>query len=208
MIFLRYLELQTLHRDLLTMHIPLGGIHVTGRVQLPTTETLPEGSCLTVSSRKLIQCRHNNCKIPPVATKTFDNVQNDRGIPYSLRLPVATPGKYIISAVVNRGWCKSEDSTEWIKTGDFFNKKVHDFEIKNDTSVVAKNIETKAYETEVQKTGINFEITKKNHCEGVVHSLRLVNIGEKNEKKEIKLKKFISLSETMLNYESLMVFRF
>ncbi|XP_057314762.1 uncharacterized protein LOC130655955 [Hydractinia symbiolongicarpus] len=129
-------------------------IYVSGRVLFPTNEPIPPESCLTISSRKLIQCRNNNCKIPPVSTRTFENVTNEGGIPYSLLLPVATPGKYIISAVVNLGWCKTEGGSKWIQQGDYYNDKVHDFEIKNETTSVGKNIKVMPFETEVEKTGV------------------------------------------------------
>lgn len=130
------------------------GIYVSGRVLFPTNEPIPPESCLKVSSRKLIQCKNNNCKIPPVSTRTFENVTNEGGIPYSVLLPVATPGKYIISAVVNLGWCKTEGGSKWIQQGDYYNDKVHDFEIKNETTSVGKNINVKPFETEVEKTGV------------------------------------------------------
>lgn len=133
--------------------LSIGGIYVSGRVLFPTNEPIPPESCLTVSSRKLIQCKNNNCKIPPVSTRTFENVTNEGGIPYSVLLPVATPGKYIISAVVNLGWCKTEGGSKWIQQGDYYNDKVHDFEIKNETTSVGKNINVKPFETEVEKTG-------------------------------------------------------
>jgi len=115
---------------------------------------LLERACLTISSRKLIQCKSNTCKIPPVATKTFENITNDGGIPYTLLLPVASPGKYIISAVVNNGWCKYNDLKDWIHAGDFYNTKVHDFEIKTDTLVVGKNIQVEKFDPEEPKPGV------------------------------------------------------
>ena len=126
---------------------------MSGRVILPPEyNEIPEGSCLTVSSRKLIQCRNNNCKIPPVATKTIENVNADGGIAYSLLLPDATAGRYIISAVVNLGWCKTVDGKEWIRIGDLYNDKVHDFEIKNKTDI-GKNIKVTQFEPEKTKSG-------------------------------------------------------
>ena len=120
----------------------------------PNQADLQSGSCLTVSSRKLIQCRNNNCKIPPVATKTIEGIEGvDGGIPYSLRLPDATPGKYIISAVVNLGWCKANDGDDWIRMNDLYNDKIHDFEIKNQTNV-EKIIKVTRFEPEQAKTGI------------------------------------------------------
>ena len=133
---------------------------VSGRVLMPLSEPpLFEGSCLTISSRKLIQCKYNNCKIPPVASKIFENITNDGGIPYTLLLPVATPGKYIISAVVNNGWCKIDGNLkDWIRPGDFYNTKVHDFEIKQDTLFVGKNIKVTKFEPEIPKPGKNYKL--------------------------------------------------
>ena len=128
---------------------------VTGRVIISDeNQVLPPETCLTVSSRKLIQCKNAACQVPPVATKTFVNVINDKGIPYSMRLLSHSPGKYIISAVVNLGWCRTENGTEWIKEGDLYNDKIHDYEIDNNTSIVGKNIYVVPLASELNTAGI------------------------------------------------------
>ncbi|XP_012563175.2 uncharacterized protein LOC100201986 isoform X1 [Hydra vulgaris] len=130
------------------------GVFVTGRVILSNeNQVLPPETCLTVSSRKLIQCKNAACQVSPVATKTFVNVINNNGIPYSLQLMSHTPGKYIISAVVNLGWCRIENGTDWIKEGDLYNDKIHDYEIDNKTTVVGKNIYVVPLASELNPSG-------------------------------------------------------
>lgn len=125
------------------------GTTISGRVLFPPEITeIGNGSCLTVSSRKLIKCKNNHCKIPPVASKTWEMVEYDnRGIPYSLFLPVSSPGSYLISAVINNGWCKLYSQGVWIKDGDLYNDKVHDFELKSPSQPIGKNIQISLYTT-------------------------------------------------------------
>ena len=70
---------------------------------------------------------------------------NPGGIPYSLYLPINSPGSYLVSAVINNGWCKSHTQGAWIKSGDLYNDKIHDFEIKSSAEPIGKNIQTSVY---------------------------------------------------------------
>ena len=74
------------------------------------------------------------------------------GIPYSLFLPIDSPGSYLVSAVINNGWCKSRVQGEWIRDGDLYNERIHDFELKSPPMPIGKNIQTSVYVTDPSQT--------------------------------------------------------
>ena len=104
---------------------------------------------MSVSTRKLIKCKQEKCKIPPVASKTWENVRYNgkSGIPYSLFLPIDSAGSYLVSAVINNGWCKSQADGIWIRDGDLYNDRIHDFELTSPPQPIGKNIQTAIYTT-------------------------------------------------------------
>ena len=134
----------------------IGGTSISGRVLFPPEITeLRNGSCLSVSTRKLIKCKQEKCTIPPVASKTWEMVEYaEGGIPYSLFLPIDSPGSYLISAVINNVWCKSRVQGEWIRYGDFYNGRVHDFEMKSPPMPIGKNIQTSVYVEDPSQTKV------------------------------------------------------
>ena len=148
-----YIKLYFLTASLLLF---TGGTSISGRVLFPPEiSELRNGSCLSVSTRKLIKCKQEKCKIPPVASKTWEAVKYiEGGIPYSLFLPIDSPGSYLVSAVINNGWCKSQVQGVWIRDGDLYNDRIHDFELKSPPSPVGKNIQTAVYVSEDGQTTV------------------------------------------------------
>ncbi|XP_066916820.1 uncharacterized protein [Clytia hemisphaerica] len=138
-----------------------GGVSISGRVLFPPeTTSLQSGSCLSVSTRKLIKCKNKRCKIPPVASKTWEMVKyQPQGIPYTLFLPIDSPGSYLVSAVINNGWCKSQVPGKWIRPGDLYNDKIHDFELKSPATSIGKNIQTAIFTGE-EDTGNKTQLEK------------------------------------------------
>ena len=97
--------------------------------------TIPPGSCLTLTIRESLQCfDRENCLIEAKAHFVMKNFR----MPRSNRLwyqrvikPRLKPGRYIIGAVLNRGWCAQDSkNSTWIRDGDFFNDVLHEFEVK------------------------------------------------------------------------------
>ena len=81
------------------------------------------GSCLKVKLQN--KCKEEKCESEALA----EIVQRNIVVPPSNRIyyqiiikPRPAPGIYIISAVLNRGWCAGDkDSTEWLRIGDYVN---------------------------------------------------------------------------------------
>lgn len=117
-----------------------------GNVYLPlnTTSDLPAGSCLTVSVQEMILCGHDaNCHIPVVANETFRNVSLIKNaLSFELMAPKMKPGRYVISAVVNVGWCRvnSVKTKQLTHPGDYHSTEVYDIDIERDTKTVGQDI--------------------------------------------------------------------
>ena len=97
---------------------------VKGEVTLDKNEQdIPDGSCLSISLHENLSCKRvDNCSEQPLMrfyVKGLDKLPSDK-IPYEATIkPRPKPGSYILSVVLNRGWC-SEGSSEWIRDGDLF----------------------------------------------------------------------------------------
>eukprot|EP00795_Rhopilema_esculentum_P016435 gene16435-7846_t len=97
---------------------------VKGEVTLDKNEQdIPNGSCLSISLHENLSCKRvENCSEQPLMrfyVKGLDKLPSDK-IPYEATIkPRPKPGSYILSVVLNRGWC-SEGSSEWIRDGDLF----------------------------------------------------------------------------------------
>ena len=104
---------------------------------------IPAGSCLNINIRKKCNESKRKCDIETLA----EIRQKDVLIPPSNRMyyqtvitPRPLPGIYIISAVLNRGWCPvSPGSTEWIRIGDYVNYFWKEIEI-SETGNIEKDV--------------------------------------------------------------------
>ena len=120
---------------------------LTGKVILPeeAPATLLPGSCLTVSLQESILCGGNiNCHIPLLGNKTFKNVvMVDGAIEYSLPLMQLKPGTYVVTAVLNVGWCRINSvlSKDLIHQGDYHSTMFNDVVVGLNTKVIHKDIE-------------------------------------------------------------------
>ena len=130
------------------------GIRVKGNVVLPEnapSELLPN-SCLTISIQEKIVCGPiPGCIIPIIANKTFRKITvNNRSVKYDFTIPRIKEGLYIISAVINVGWCKinSTKTKDLIHTGDYHSVDVHDFVVYNNTKVITENINVEILQEE------------------------------------------------------------
>ena len=103
---------------------------VSGRVMLEAfvPPSLPRGSCVTVYVQENIQCDSETCDNKVLGTVTFKDPTLSAGktIPYSLNFK---SGKYdyIVSALVNMGWCFSGVGRDWIRDGDYHNDISYSF---------------------------------------------------------------------------------
>ena len=85
--------------------------------------------------REAIYCtRLEDCPDTTVAKHVIKDIKvsPDNWIPYKLVVTSKLkPNRYLIEAVLNRGWCNDDDkdSKKWIKDGDFFNDVEHSIEI-------------------------------------------------------------------------------
>lgn len=105
------------------------GITVYGKIILPSTaQELNTNSCLTIQIKEYKECTGVGCSSPTIARSTYENVQlMNRIIQYDIYLPNTSYGHFIITAVINNGWCFDGKADEWIKVGDFINDELRHF---------------------------------------------------------------------------------
>ena len=67
--------------------------------------------------------------------------------PYEVMMkPRPKPGRYLISAVLNQGWCSDgSESSQWIKEGDYFNDVESSFELGKSGDKDSQIIEVKKF---------------------------------------------------------------
>ena len=88
---------------------------------------LESRSCLIVTVREGIYCtKLDDCPDKSIATKVIRSITMSRSnsIPYEIRLGSnLKEAKYLIEAVLNRGWCSRDgkDDKKWIRDGDYLN---------------------------------------------------------------------------------------
>lgn len=100
---------------------------------------IPAESCLTVTVQQKCNKTEEKCQLKPVGKITQEPVF----IPPSNRIyyetdikPRPVPGIYVISAVLNRGWCAGKrGGTEWIRIGDYYNDASAEFEITENGNI-------------------------------------------------------------------------
>uniref|UniRef100_A0A7M5UP92 Agrin n=1 Tax=Clytia hemisphaerica TaxID=252671 RepID=A0A7M5UP92_9CNID len=101
---------------------------VSGDILVPgSLQSIPSGSCLRMDIQEEILCE--GCEIPKLASfRIKDPVIVEGKISYKMRLSnPQTEVKYIIGAVLNLGWCKTEGADEWIRGGDYHTEIQVDF---------------------------------------------------------------------------------
>lgn len=88
--------------------------------------SLPEDSCLIIELRPDIQCGPGLTCINPLAASAVitDPKYDSQGvINFQLTVPGNTKAdSYILSFVLNVGWCGNEEQ-EWIRSGDYLSNK-------------------------------------------------------------------------------------
>ncbi len=98
-------------------------------------DNISNKSCLIINVRESIYCeKSENCPDSMIAEKIIRDITmtTNTEIPYEVEVkPRPKPNRYLISAVLNRGWCFNKNKTKtWIKNGDFFNDVEHSFEVE------------------------------------------------------------------------------
>lgn len=128
-----------------------GGVSVTGDVVLPYGSPIrfPEGTCLNMYVQENILCL--DCDIPILGTFKTDNIQIvDRRIPFKMVLNKPKPGQYLINAVLNKGWCKTED--EWIRVGDYQNEFSVHFDLGKGQLSAQMDVDIEEYKSATKPT--------------------------------------------------------
>ena len=113
-------------------------------------------SCLIINVRESIYCDESeNCPDTTIADKVVRNINMaiNTEIPYEVEVkPRPKPNRYLISAVLNRGWCFNKNKTKtWIKNGDFFNDVEHSFEVMKSGDIY-KDIQVIKFTTKEDNT--------------------------------------------------------
>ena len=120
---------------------------ITGFVVLSSEQRLPvkgisslspevkSKSCLVITLREAVYCqKFEKCPDLTIATNVIRNFSAPRDTLIRYRLEIRSnlkPGRYLIDATLNRGWCHMDDKDErkWIRSGDFFNDVEHSIQI-------------------------------------------------------------------------------
>ena len=113
-----------------------------------TISSLATGSCLNLVVRR--------SQYPDILAKK--KIQNLRELiirngkmRYAISIPNAKPGNYEIEAILNRGWCKREETGnyEWIKNGDYYTKTAEILTIRegNTRKVLRKDVTAQQIDT-------------------------------------------------------------
>ena len=96
---------------------------VEGEVLFDGTESkMSNGSCMSIALHKENGSCEGGCKTQPVVRFYIKNLSmlSNKKIPYRAVIkPRPAPGSYILSVILNQGWC-SEGSSELIREGDLF----------------------------------------------------------------------------------------
>ena len=92
---------------------------------------ISNGSCMSISLHQQNETCNGNCESQPVLRYYVKNLSTFSGknIPYRTVIkPRPKPGRYVLSVVLNQGWC-SEGSSELIREGDLFINEGQELEI-------------------------------------------------------------------------------
>ena len=96
---------------------------VKGEVLLDETDAeISNGSCMSISLHRENKSCLKECVTQPVIRFYVKNLTSLQGnkIPYQAVIkPRPKPGSYVLSVILNRGWC-SDGSSELIRDGDLF----------------------------------------------------------------------------------------
>ena len=100
---------------------------------------MPIGSCLTVTVTGKCNKGEEKCEMNRLAMVKQRHVfiPPSNRIYYQLDIkPRPKPAIYVISAVLNRGWCaRNRGRTEWIRIGDYFNNFMTEIEISESGNI-------------------------------------------------------------------------
>lgn len=124
-------------------------MHISGRITLKsfTAADLPPGSCLTIYIQESITCggSETNCQISLAGNQTLRNLTMQQGavVPYEMFLPKMKQGNYMISAVLNMGWCRvnSVKTSMLIHEGDYHTTMSEEVSFDGVTKSVAKDLQ-------------------------------------------------------------------
>ena len=95
--------------------------------------------------------------MPSIATKTYDIIPHAAvSLTYKLRLVNAKAGRYIVSAVLNNGWCKGSagNSSDWLRSGDYYNAEVNEYVLKTTDVFVTKDMTLTQVQQKTPERGV------------------------------------------------------
>jgi len=132
---------KTIPEDIQNMTVITGYVVLSSEQRLPVkgiSSLSPEvksKSCLIITLREAVYCqKFEECPDFTIATNVIRNFSAPRDTLIRYRLKIRSklkPGRYLIDATLNRGWCHMDDTDErkWIRNGDFFNDVEHSIQI-------------------------------------------------------------------------------
>ena len=121
---------------------------MSGEIIFPNAvSTLPESSCVII---KLKDVSFHDTSSNVLASNIFKvNGKNVQRIEYSLNskkpLEENLNRVTVVTAVVNVGWCKSENSDDWLREGDYLSVMRHRVILTNDEDTYTHNINVVCY---------------------------------------------------------------
>lgn len=132
-----------------------GDFTVSGRVLVaPSVPTsLPRGSCLTVTVQKAQFCTRYPCTNPILARRTYVDPRyvSGRSFRYSVTLANPKETRYVITSVLNIGWCAR--SNEMLRVGDFKNEYLQMVQIQKDKMSINKDLSIEKYRQSDKESG-------------------------------------------------------
>jgi len=117
------------------------------RFNVPTGK-LPPNSCLRI---KLVDASRMDAAYTIIVSQTYELGGQDPGnaFPYELVAPKPARNElwrfYQLSTVLNVGWCKKPDSSEWIRQGDYNNVWSHNIQMTAQDDSYEKDINIVKY---------------------------------------------------------------
>jgi uncharacterized lipoprotein YbaY len=123
-------------------------ISISGEIVFPKElRHLPPTSCVVV---KLKDISYQDASSNVLASNTFSVTgRNVRSIKYSLTSKKPTKDNLdhvtVVTAVVNVGWCKQENSEEWLKEGDFLSVMRHRVFLTEEEDTYKRDIDVVCY---------------------------------------------------------------
>ena len=131
-------------------------INVSGEIMFPKpVYDIPKGSCMIV---KLKDVSFHDASSNVLASKVVRvSGKNVRSIEFSLNSKKPTESNLdrvtVVTAVVNMGWCKSEDSDDWLEEGDYLSVMRHRIFLNTEEDSYSADINVVCYCKYVSVTG-------------------------------------------------------